>query len=213
MAIEAKKYLTPLIYKGDPVTFPTFGSQVFLSDGTPLEKDGTVNANTLGGVAASEYALKFESWSDEEKNALVEYVLSNDTNNVGLSVDDIYPVGSIYMSVDSTSPASRFANTTWEQLKDRFLIGAGDSYSNGSTGGAAEVLLDEKHLPGMTTILAQYSNLGNNTTRKAFTSWGLTPMTDWKVSSSTLAVAGTDYEVAHSNMPPYLTVYMWKRVS
>lgn len=84
MAIEAKKYLTPLIYKGEPVTFPTFGSQVFLNDGTPLEKNGVVNANTLGGVAASEYALKFENWSDEEKTALVEYVFSALANARGV---------------------------------------------------------------------------------------------------------------------------------
>ena len=103
MAIEAKKYLTPLIYKGEPVTFPTFGTQVFLNDGKPLETDGKiralssnnselddvleaipVNADTLGGISAAEYALKFENWSDEDKNALVEYVLSSLTNARGV---------------------------------------------------------------------------------------------------------------------------------
>ena len=53
-------------------------------------------------------------------------------------VDSIYPVGSIYMSVNSTSPATLFGGT-WSQLKDRFLLGAGDTYSNGATGGAATV--------------------------------------------------------------------------
>ena len=51
-------------------------------------------------------------------------------------VDTIYPVGAIYMSVNSTSPASLFGGT-WAQLKDRFLVGTGDTYSNGATGGAA----------------------------------------------------------------------------
>ena len=46
----------------------------------------------------------------------------------------IYPVNSIYMSVNSTSPATLFGGT-WVQLKDRFLLGAGSSYSNGATGG------------------------------------------------------------------------------
>ena len=103
MAIEAKKYLTPLIYKGEPVTFPTFGTQVFLNDGKPLETDGKIralsssnselddtlesipiDADTLGGISATEYALKFENWSDEEKTALVEYVLSALTNARGV---------------------------------------------------------------------------------------------------------------------------------
>ena len=46
-----------------------------------------------------------------------------------------YPVGAIYLSVNSTSPASLFGGT-WEQLKDRFLLGAGNSYSINATGGA-----------------------------------------------------------------------------
>lgn len=48
----------------------------------------------------------------------------------------IYPVGSIYMSVNATNPASLFGGT-WEQIKDRFLLAAGDNYSAGATGGAS----------------------------------------------------------------------------
>lgn len=46
----------------------------------------------------------------------------------GLSVDDVYPVGSIYMSVNSTNPSTLFGGT-WQQLEDTFLLGAGSSYS------------------------------------------------------------------------------------
>lgn len=55
------------------------------------------------------------------------------TNNKLLNL--IYPVGSIYMSVNNVSPAS-FLGGTWEALKDRFLVGAGNSYSVNSTGGS-----------------------------------------------------------------------------
>ena len=48
----------------------------------------------------------------------------------------LYPVGAIYISTSSTSPASIFGGT-WESLKDRVLIGAGNTYSSGATGGAA----------------------------------------------------------------------------
>ena len=52
----------------------------------------------------------------------------------GKSLLDItYPIGSIYMSVISTNPATLLGGT-WSQLKDRFLLGAGDTYSNGATG-------------------------------------------------------------------------------
>lgn len=48
----------------------------------------------------------------------------------------IYPVGSIYMSVSETSPASLFGGT-WERIEGRFLMGASDDYPAGSTGGSA----------------------------------------------------------------------------
>jgi len=55
-------------------------------------------------------------------------------------VDLIYPVGSIYMSVNSTSPATLFGGT-WERIQDRFLLAAGSSYSAGGTGGSADATL------------------------------------------------------------------------
>ena len=54
-----------------------------------------------------------------------------------LTVDDIYPVGSIYMSVNATDPARLFGGT-WERIKEKFLLGAGDTHTPGSTGGEFE---------------------------------------------------------------------------
>lgn len=64
-------------------------------------------------------------------------------------VDLVYPVNSIYMSVSSTSPATLFGGT-WVRLKDRFLLGAGDTYTNGNTGGSATVTLTKAQLPAHT---------------------------------------------------------------
>lgn len=61
-------------------------------------------------------------------------------------VNLIYPVGSIYMSVASASPATLFGGT-WEQLKDRFLLGAGDTYTAGDTGGSASHTLTTDEMP------------------------------------------------------------------
>jgi hypothetical protein len=61
----------------------------------------------------------------------------------------VYPVGSIYMSVNNVSPAT-FIGGTWEQLKDRFLLGAGSSYAAGSTGGAATHTLTTAQMPSHT---------------------------------------------------------------
>lgn len=64
----------------------------------------------------------------------------------GRILSSVYPVGSIYMSVAATSPATLFGGT-WEQLKDRFLIGAGGSYSAGATGGATAHTLTVAEMP------------------------------------------------------------------
>lgn len=48
-----------------------------------------------------------------------------------------FPIGSIYMNINSTNPSALWPGTTWEQLEDRFLLGTGDTYSAGGTGGAA----------------------------------------------------------------------------
>ena len=49
---------------------------------------------------------------------------------------DIYPIGSIYMSVNDINPSTVFGGT-WQQIKDKFLLACGDTYNNGETGGSA----------------------------------------------------------------------------
>ena len=48
----------------------------------------------------------------------------------------MYPVGSIYLSVNNVNPGTIFGGT-WEQIQDRFLLAAGSTYAGGATGGAA----------------------------------------------------------------------------
>ena len=125
-------------------------------------------------------------------------------------VDDIvakiYPVGAIYMSTNSTSPASLFGGT-WEQLKDRFLLGAGNTYGAGTTGGEATHTLTEAEMPNH--YHQQYVGALDG-------SWGV--RSDYQADGNfagfpqgmTGSVGGNQ---PHNNMPPYLAVYMWKRVA
>ena len=57
-----------------------------------------------------------------------------------------YPVGSIYLSVNSTNPGTIFGGS-WEQIKDRFLLACGSTYSNGSTGGESTHKLTVDEMP------------------------------------------------------------------
>ena len=60
----------------------------------------------------------------------------------GASMNDImnlvYPVGAIYLSTSEVSPGTLFGGT-WERLKDRMLIGAGDVYEAAATGGSSKI--------------------------------------------------------------------------
>lgn len=130
-----------------------------------------------------------------------------------------YPVGSIYMSVNDTSPASLFGGT-WEQLKDRFLLAAGDTYSAGLTGGEATHTLSTDEMPnhqhGLITDMDGYGGAsptgnyfkmkGNDTVNGYTTETGVA-YNGWK------GMSGAGGNQAHNNMPPYLVVYCWKRVS
>ena len=118
------------------------------------------------------------------------------------------------MSVNSTSPATLFGGT-WTQLKDRFLLGAGDTYSNGATSGEATHTLTENEMPSHThknwtkaesgwAIWGQRS--GNMFSTSSYT-WAGNNVNVSDIDSSTYVGNGA----AHNNMPPYLVVYMWKR--
>lgn len=61
-----------------------------------------------------------------------------------------HPVGSLYWTSSSENPAITFGGGTWVQIKDKFILAAGDSYTNGGTGGAATVVLTEQQLPSHT---------------------------------------------------------------
>lgn len=116
-----------------------------------------------------------------------------------------YPVGSVYMSVISTSPASLFGGT-WTQLKDRFLLGAGSTYTNGSTGGAATHTLTTAQIPSHSHSIHHFASVVAAGSDK--TVWSLN-----EENSRTSTAAAKGGGEAHNNMPPYLVVYMWKRTA
>lgn len=105
-------------------------------------------------------------------------------------LNKIYPVGSIYMSINNVSPQA-FIGGTWEQIKNRWLVGAGDEYAVGTYGGNAV----HSHTQRM-IFTANYA--GNN--GLMYTAGGTTP-TDVIYTGETRSV------------PPYYAVYMWKRIA
>ncbi len=56
-------------------------------------------------------------------------------------IDMIYPIGSIYMSAQNVDPNVLFSGTSWTPLENRFLLGAGSSYTAGDTGGSKDAII------------------------------------------------------------------------
>lgn len=129
--------------------------------------------------------------------------------DIGTVLSKVYPVGSIYMSVSSASPATLFGGT-WVQIKDRFLLAAGTTYKAGATGGEAAHTLTESEMPSHKHAVyypnagaADHSAPGNYPD-------GPSDSTYYAIGSYTSSAGG---DKAHNNMPPYLAVYVWKRTA
>lgn len=120
-------------------------------------------------------------------------------------LDRTYPVGSIYMSVNSTSPATLFGGT-WVELQGRFLLGRSSSYANGSTGGAPTESLSVAQMPAHKHNLSY----GVNTNSPGNM---VTIMAGAPEYFSSNPIGNNGSGSAHNNMPPYLAVYMWKRTA
>lgn len=127
-----------------------------------------------------------------------------------INTDLIYPIGAIYISTVSTNPENLFGGT-WERIKDVFLLAAGDTYNAGSTGGAATVALKISEMPA-------HKHWTQDIAPGLYAGWGNKSQNGWitqavsQTNGGNWETASTGGGQAHNNMPPYLTVYVWKRV-
>lgn len=167
--------------------------------------------------------------------------------------DFIYPIGSIYLSVNNVNPGTIFGGT-WEQIQDTFLLAAGSTYTAGSIGGepnhshttevgtTGETAITVSQMPWHGHQVRLHNNAG--TTGTAYYYNGATKTNSTGAQSPALSWKGTTFSAAQggagdpaggaepvgggqphthsqtsvntsssSNMPPYLAVYMWKRLS
>lgn len=145
-------------------------------------------------------------------------------------LDNIYPIGSIFISTNTTNPSTYFGGT-WERIKGRFLLAADDStYKIGSTGGEATHTLTTAEIPshnhtGSTNSTgAHRHDLYYRTVYSAGDDYNAvcrpsagTAISNYMDSAGnhkhTFTTANTGSGNAHNNMPPYLVVYIWKRIS
>ena len=183
----------------------------FVFQTTSADVSGSINQSNISGLTSR---------------------LNTIESDISNMVDVIYPVGSIYISVNSTSPATLFGGT-WERIQDKFLLASGSTYENGATGGSADaVVVSHTHTQNAHShtldnskkyVVASNNAYAEGVKRLATRddTAGYYLRSDYASSitiyTNTANATATNNETGVSgtgkNMPPYLAVYMWKRTA
>lgn len=125
---------------------------------------------------------------------------------------DIYPVGAVYISYSSTSPASLFGGS-WTPITGKFIRAASDV----STGGSDSTTLTTSHLPSHTHTFvggrsgALDSNAGYGLTAAAAYKNNVVVYADGNHKSGYIDSTGSGSSV--TNMPSYQDLYVWRRTA
>ena len=145
-----------------------------------------------------------------------------------IDLDTIYPIGSIYMSINGTNPKEYYGGE-WERIEDKFLLACGTKHSNGSTGGSEDaVVVSHNHTQNTHTHTTTRHYVGIDggcnwaytSARQGGSGSAYYPYSDKNTNGITepntmTSVAPTINSKGESgtgkNMPPFLAVYMWVR--
>ena len=221
-ALNAKADMTALDGKADKTALDAKADKTAL-DGKLSTSGGTLTGNLTGkyiagtwlrtteatdlGHAPGKIAVLDDSgWVYHRTPA--ELLADIGAATVSAMLDKAYPVGSIYMSVNSTNPQNLFGGT-WVQIKDRFLLAAGTTYKAGATGGEAAHTLTVDEIPNHQHVLWYPNEGGEQSAAIGYPEAGC--KNTWYAEASRTGGAGGG--AAHNNMPPYLSVYVWKRTA
>lgn len=152
------------------------------------------------------------TWSSQKINETIEEVQEKIENGdlAGPQVNP-YPVGAIYISWNSTSPASLFGGS-WEAINNFMLFASGGNYVSGQTGGHIHQTLYISNLPPHSHIVTMARQAGDSV------AWGTASALgrysgDPGGASFTMNTSSTGSATEFEIMPPFLVVNMWKRVA
>jgi hypothetical protein len=138
----------------------------------------------------------------------------------------LYPVGTIYTTVVSTNPASIFGFGTWVAFATgRTLIGidTGDTAFDSveETGGSKDAVLVE-HTHAISTNGSHTHDTNQDNVNGCYESAGCsgsnvrlgtggTRVNTKPAGDHTHTISSTGVSATNANLPPYITVYFWKR--
>lgn len=131
-----------------------------------------------------------------------------------VNVNLLYPVGSIYISVNSKNPSEIFGGT-WERIKGKMLLGVDeddqDFSTSGKTGGEKEHKLTIDETPPH-----NHTTNGNKIAAAKYAYESTNKGTFVTNNTGGYLIGDMDYVGGgqpHNNMPPYFTCYIWYRTA
>lgn len=196
----------------------------------------------IGEVERGIFAELFEQIAELQEKVEVEQAITSVVVNGGgggssSSVLDAYPIGSIYMSVNSTNPGTLFGGTWSAWGAGRVPVGFDSSQSEfdtvEETGGSKTHSLTAAEMPSHRHWISNMAYDDGNCTGSNDTSQdnGLAAdagsykandqiKTAGRYGAYAGSSAGADGKgasastvTAHNNLQPYITCYMWKRTA
>lgn len=189
------------------------------------EKENAINLKITG---VSNDLSNFKTETDTKFTTTKEELTSLINTTIDNTINSIYPIGSVYISLTETNPGT-YLKGVWEQFgQGRNLIGVGTgndgnktmNFTAGSTGGNYE----HNHTYGI-KLNDYYSNISNLNLRNSDGTWqggvndgnrngyvnSACQENNKEINSQTFKIeANTSNSIT---MYPYITVYFWKRVN
>ena len=129
------------------------------SDGTITVKGGVSGLNGSSEAVtipprAMLFLTFFEGWITSNSTYSGNNEVSDFEKRIFLAA---HPVTTLYWTSDPRNPGDVYGGT-WKQIKDRFILAAGDTYTNGEIGGNATTTLTEANLPSHTHGLNNHTH-------------------------------------------------------
>ena len=168
----------------------------------------------MTGIITIETLNRFNELLHNNVEQMINDAISNAISGGAIALTDVqslYPIGALYMSTNSTDPSNIFKFGTWERIEDCFLLAAGSQYAPGTTGGEATHTLTVDEIPSHYHQYKRHSlNREDNDPVTGTDAYGVSNKTlDERMGTSEVTGGGQP----HNNMPPYLAVYVWKRIN
>lgn len=127
-------------------------------------------------------------------------------------IDLIYPVGSVYISFNSSMPNSLKTGRTWDAVTGNYVLKTVTSGTGGTltaAGNTGSTTLTTDQIPSHTHQYGDYWNVAAGSDKKAV---AYNTATD-NTGGRTVARGGGNSHNHTAGMPANVAVYMWKRTA